>query len=697
VDRHLTSCQDGPLPLDDLLDLDGCWNVGQFFYQPEVAFSRGLWERAGGHVDETSFYSMDYELWLRFAAAGARLKVIGRPVAQFRLHRNQKTADPRLFQAELPTVRDRFLKSRGLEPRRPTAARPPRRPARIVFLNDIGFRYGAGIAHQRLAASAEMAGHKVIPVSAAQTSRFASLLPARKEERVVSAVSAARPDVVIVGNLHGAGMGASLLAEIAERWPTAFVVHDLWIATGRCAYTKGCDKFVAGCDDTCPTPAEYPALAPPLIAPAWAAKRRLLKSPQAPLLLANSDWTAAELRRAFGDGAASPGIVPITLGVGSEFVPADKRECRRLLSLPERAFIILLSATSLSDPRKGRTLLLAALSQLSLPDAELLFVGAGEDVDVPGFPVHRFVHQDDPQTMAMIFAAADLFVGPSTEEALGQVFLEAAACGVPSVGFAVGGVPEAILDGITGVIVPELTADALATAIRRVYEDPDYRRALSAWARLAFENDRTLERVYHRLHGAMRRSLRDGERLFSRKVNLRPVPSAGGRAVDPPADLRGADNWEAVRGFGPWEGPYPDLHLARCRWQESLSSSIRLTGSEGPCRVLLRYRNFAPDQHLRISAAGEVLFSGAVPVTGHLQDGLLTFGMTLDASPALLSWEASSAIRSPEGRSLVLLVCGLHVVPHESGPSMRRRWRNRAVERLVRLAGRIRSGLSRWM
>src|SRR5262249_1675769 len=86
AERHLTSCEDGPLPLDDLLDLDGAWNAGQFFFQPEVFFTRELWHRAGSHVDEDSYYSMDYELWLRFAAAGARLKVIGRPVAQFRLH-----------------------------------------------------------------------------------------------------------------------------------------------------------------------------------------------------------------------------------------------------------------------------------------------------------------------------------------------------------------------------------------------------------------------------------------------------------------------------------------------------------------------------------------------------------------------------------------------------------------------------------
>ena len=39
--RHLTACDDGPLPIDDILDLDGGWNAGQFFYQPEVLFTPG--------------------------------------------------------------------------------------------------------------------------------------------------------------------------------------------------------------------------------------------------------------------------------------------------------------------------------------------------------------------------------------------------------------------------------------------------------------------------------------------------------------------------------------------------------------------------------------------------------------------------------------------------------------------------------
>jgi glycosyltransferase involved in cell wall biosynthesis len=695
VDRHLTSCADGPLPLDDLLDLDGCWNAGQFFFQPEVFFTRGLWDRAGAHVDEGAHYSMDYELWLRFAAAGARLRVIGRPVAQFRLHANQKTADANLFRAELPVVRDRFLDGRGLRLELRPALPAPTRPARVVFFNDIGFRYGAGIAHERLATAMAMGRHDVVAIEASSHPR-ATPLSLPEQDALVARIAHADPDFVIAGNLHSAGLAADFLDRVAARWPTAFVVHDLWIVTGRCAYTKGCTKLFAGCDETCPTSTEYPALAPALIAAAWEAKRRLLGAPHAPLLLANSAWTRDQIDAALAASpSARPRAVPVTLGVGPEFVPADRRECRRLLGLPEDAFLIMLSATSLSDPRKGRGVLLDALSRLNRPGVALLLVGTGEDVEVSGFSVHSILYQDDPEALAQVYAAANLFVGPSLEECLGQVFLEAAACGVPSVGFAVGGVPEAIQDGVTGILVPETTADALADAIRRLYDNQELRSSLSAWARIACENDRSLDRTFHSVHTAIAAHLPGASGLLGRKISLGPP---GSRVVGRPVTSQGSDpnNWRALSGFGPWEGPYADLSLPRFRWQESRTASIRLNVSErGRFTLRLRLRNLAPGQRLRITAAGRVVFDGPIVVTSGPRDSELHLDVALEAPQTTVTLQAASSVRSPEGRSLVLLLCGVDMLPRMSIAARLAEWGRRLRTRLVVLRGRLSTWRSR--
>lgn len=86
-----------PLPLERLLDIDGCWQKGEFFYQPEVFWTRDLWERAGGYVDETLFYSMDYELWVRMASHNATIVHVPDPLVLFRVHEAQKT-----FGSDLP-------------------------------------------------------------------------------------------------------------------------------------------------------------------------------------------------------------------------------------------------------------------------------------------------------------------------------------------------------------------------------------------------------------------------------------------------------------------------------------------------------------------------------------------------------------------------------------------------------------------
>jgi Glycosyl transferase family 2 len=111
--NHHTSlavCKKMPLPLDELLDLDGHWKKGQFFYQPEVFWTRQLWDRSGSCVDEALYYSMDYELWLRMAQQNAQIVHILDPLVLFRMHDQQKThGGLPVFNEELQQVRDRFL------------------------------------------------------------------------------------------------------------------------------------------------------------------------------------------------------------------------------------------------------------------------------------------------------------------------------------------------------------------------------------------------------------------------------------------------------------------------------------------------------------------------------------------------------------------------------------------------------------
>lgn len=88
------------------------------------------------------------------------------------------------------------------------------------------------------------------------------------------------------------------------------------------------------------------------------------------------------------------------------------------------------------------------------------------------------------------YAAADLFVGPSVEAAFGDtegqgvVFIEAFAAGVCVVATNVGGIPEVVNHGYSGVLVPPRNPAALAAAMQRLLVDPELRQALARNARV---------------------------------------------------------------------------------------------------------------------------------------------------------------------------------------------------------------------
>lgn len=97
------------LPRARLLDIDGSWTRGDFFYQPEVFWTRELWEAAGGRVAKDLYYSMDYELWVRMAGCGARVVHVPDTLAVYRMHKAQKTDGAELpYLPELKQVAARY-------------------------------------------------------------------------------------------------------------------------------------------------------------------------------------------------------------------------------------------------------------------------------------------------------------------------------------------------------------------------------------------------------------------------------------------------------------------------------------------------------------------------------------------------------------------------------------------------------------
>lgn len=95
-----------------------------------------------------------------------------------------------------------------------------------------------------------------------------------------------------------------------------------------------------------------------------------------------------------------------------------------------------------------------------------------------------FVGEIPHERLPEYISLGDVMVQPSiAEEAFGITLVEAMACGVPAVGSRIGGIPEIIVDGETGLLVPPKDREALADAVIKILEDDDLRSSYSANSR----------------------------------------------------------------------------------------------------------------------------------------------------------------------------------------------------------------------
>jgi glycosyltransferase involved in cell wall biosynthesis len=131
------------------------------------------------------------------------------------------------------------------------------------------------------------------------------------------------------------------------------------------------------------------------------------------------------------------------------------------------------------EPEKGHPTLLEAWPKVlrEVPDAYLLIVGEGSRRDALEAQArelriaHRVVFTGRRDDVPAVTAALDVAVLPSYREAQGMVILEAMALSRPVVASRVGGIPEMIEDGVTGLLVPPHDAEALAAAIVRLLQN----------------------------------------------------------------------------------------------------------------------------------------------------------------------------------------------------------------------------------
>ncbi len=141
-------------------------------------------------------------------------------------------------------------------------------------------------------------------------------------------------------------------------------------------------------------------------------------------------------------------------------------------------------------PHKGQRHLVdaAALVVREVPDARFVIAGEGElrpaleqQIKHLGLQKHVMLAGFRPDILAL-HKAFDLFVMSSVTEGLGTSLLDAMACGKPIVATTAGGIPEVVLDGETGLLVPPRDHHAMADAIVRLLKDEGMRERMGTAA-----------------------------------------------------------------------------------------------------------------------------------------------------------------------------------------------------------------------
>lgn len=109
VQANLPIAKKGRLIAEELADLKDRWFMGHYFYQPEVFFSASAYRKAGSYIDTKLNFTMDYDLWQRFAKIGATFSKTYWPVALFRRHEQQKTFNLDRTVIEQGSVRRKYV------------------------------------------------------------------------------------------------------------------------------------------------------------------------------------------------------------------------------------------------------------------------------------------------------------------------------------------------------------------------------------------------------------------------------------------------------------------------------------------------------------------------------------------------------------------------------------------------------------
>jgi glycosyltransferase involved in cell wall biosynthesis len=205
----------------------------------------------------------------------------------------------------------------------------------------------------------------------------------------------------------------------------------------------------------------------------------------------------------------APGIIPSDFSFDAE----ARRELRNQWHVIDEPVIFSAAMFRPDVKTEGLTWVIRACGELHSQGQNIRLVIAGDgrekdklrhlaDKHLAGRVI--FLGKIPRKEMYRCYSAADIFVFPGIRESLGMVFLEAQSCGLPVIAFNNAGVPEAVQDGKTGLLVTMKELDSFVGAIKRLVTDKNKRQQMGRAAKSYVRRYHDLNKNYQELNLALK-------------------------------------------------------------------------------------------------------------------------------------------------------------------------------------------------
>lgn len=297
-------------------------------------------------------------------------------------------------------------------------------------------------------------------------------------------------------NLHWNCSGYLSIESLAKlKRPLIWTIHDMWAFTGGCHYSQNCDRYTSSCGSCFQLHSNNTRDLSHWI---WQRKAKAWQDLDL-TIVAPSTWLAECAKSSSLFRNLQVEVIPNSLDT-QKYKPIERGVARKILNLPQDKKLILFGAVeSTSEPRKGFHLLQPALQKLSQSGwqdrAELVVFGSSQPKNPVelGFRSHYLGNFSDDVSLAIIYAAADVFVAPSIQDNLPNTIMEAIACGTPCVAFNIGGMSDLIEHKKNGYLAQSLEIESLSQGISWIIGDSDRHQSLRNYARKKAEREFSLE------------------------------------------------------------------------------------------------------------------------------------------------------------------------------------------------------------